>query len=228
MNEINRLEDLYDMLDSMTEGISWDDFYAKRDKPAPFLKFSNLPDKLLVDFMKDHKVKDAIEFGCGEGRNAVYLGQKGIMVDAYDLSKVAIANAKKDAQNYGLRDVSFTSGNVFEVSFGNQYDLVIDSGMFHHLFPHRRLHYREILKHVLKKEGYFLLICFASGEDGGDDIDDYAVYKQKQLGVTFTPRRIRDFFGDDFDIISIEQCEELLTDEYMENPYLYKCVMKKK
>lgn len=117
---------------------------------------------------------------------------------------------------------------VHYMTFDSRCDLVIDSGMFHHLFPHRRLHYREILKNVLKKDGYLLLICFAYGEDGGDDVDDYAVYKQKQLGVTFTPERIRDFFGNDFEIISIELCKELLTDEYMENPYLYKCLMQKK
>lgn len=226
--EINKLEDLYEMLDTMTEGISWDEFYANRDKPAPFLKFSNLPDKLVVDFLKEHKVKDAIEFGCGEGRNAIYLGQNNITVEGFDLSEVAINNARKIVEKQGLQDVSFTLGNVFKMSFEKQYDLVIDSGMFHHLFPHRRLHYREILNNILKNDGYFLLICFATGENGGDDVDDYAIYKQKQLGVTFTPKRIRDFFGDDFDIISIEQCEEMLTDKYMEIPYLYKCLMQKK
>ena len=67
MNYINTVDDLFDMLDRYTEGVDWDTFYTNRDKPAPFLKYNKLPDKCIVDFMKKHAIKNACEFGCGEG-----------------------------------------------------------------------------------------------------------------------------------------------------------------
>lgn len=41
MNFINTIDDLFSMLDRYTEGVDWNTFYIKRDKPAPFLKFCN-------------------------------------------------------------------------------------------------------------------------------------------------------------------------------------------
>ena len=76
MNFINTIDDLFNMLDRYTEGVDWNTFYIKRDKSAPFLKYNKLPDKCVVDFIKEHSIKNACEFGCGEGRNAIYLAKK--------------------------------------------------------------------------------------------------------------------------------------------------------
>lgn len=62
-------------------------FIMKRDKPAPFLKYNKLPDKCIVDFIKEYNIKNACEFGCGEGRNAIYLAKNDIDTEAYDLSE---------------------------------------------------------------------------------------------------------------------------------------------
>ena len=101
MNFINSTEDLYRMLDRFTQGVDWDCFYTERDKPAPFLKFNKSPDKCVVDFLKEHSIKKACEFGCGEGRNAIYLARHGVAVEAFDSSEVAIKNAKRIAKESG-------------------------------------------------------------------------------------------------------------------------------
>lgn len=59
MNFINTIDDLFSMLDRYTEGVDWNTFYIKRDKPAPFLKYNKLPDKCVVDFIREHNVKNA-------------------------------------------------------------------------------------------------------------------------------------------------------------------------
>ena len=38
---------------------------------APFLVNNMLPDKMVTEFVKEHSVSDAVELGCGVGRNAV-------------------------------------------------------------------------------------------------------------------------------------------------------------
>lgn len=95
--EINTLKDLYTMLDDFTGGVNWEAFYDKRDQPAPFLVYNQAPDHFLVEFLREHTVQSAVEFGCGEGRNAICLAQNGAFAEAYDLAENAIENARSFA-----------------------------------------------------------------------------------------------------------------------------------
>ena len=228
MNFINTTEDLYNMLDKYTEGVDWNTFYTKRDKPAPFLKYNKLPDKCVVDFIKEHHIENACEFGCGEGRNAIYLANNNVPIEAYDLSEIAIENAKKNALECNAEKAVFRAGNIFALDFMNKtYDLVIDSGIFHHLAPHRRLQYRDIVSDILAENGYFILLCFAAGEEGADEVDDYEFYKSRQTGVAFTAERLKAFWGERFDILELRKGENIVTPQMWESEYLYICVFKK-
>ena len=228
MNYINTVEDLFDMLDRYTEGVDWDTFYTNRDKPAPFLKYNKLPDKCVVDFMKKHTIKNACEFGCGEGRNAIYLAKNDIDTEAYDLSEIAIENARKNARESNVEKVVFKAENIFELDLINKrFDLVIDSGIFHHLTPHRRLQYRDIVSNILTENGYFILLCFAAGEDGADEVDDYDFYRRKQTGVAFTEERLKEVWGVKFDVVDLHKGENIVDNQMWESEYLYVCVFKK-
>ena len=228
MHDINTIEDLYDMLDRYTEGVDWDSFYTKRDKPAPFLKYNKLPDKCVVEFIEEHNIRSACEFGCGEGRNAIYLAKNNIDTEAYDLSEIAIENAKRIARESNAEKVMFEAGNIFAMDLMNKkFDLVIDSGIFHHLAPHRRLQYRDIVSNILSENGYFILLCFAAGGDGADEVDDYDFYKSKQTGAAFTEERLKEFWGEKFDIIELRRGEDIAESRMWESSYLYICVLKK-
>ena len=228
MNYINTMEDLFHMLDRYTEGVDWDTFYTNRDKPAPFLKYNKLPDKCVVDFMKRHAIKNACEFGCGEGRNAIYLAKNDIYTEAYDLSEIAIENARKNARESNVERVVFKAENIFELDLRNKrFDLVIDSGIFHHLTPHRRLQYRDIVSNILTENGYFILLCFAAGEDGADEVDDYDFYRRKQTGVAFTEERLKEFWGEKFGVVDLHKGENIVDNQMWESEYLYVCVFKK-
>jgi SAM-dependent methyltransferase len=223
--EINNFEDLYLVLDRLNESIDWNTFYSERVMKAPFLANNTLPDKIVTKFVKTHNIKDAVEFGCGEGRNAIYLAKRGIDVVAIDSSEVAIRNAKDKTE--GLNNVRFICSNFLSIDFeGRKYDLVIDSGMFHHLAPHRRLQYRELLKEIIKENGYIVLLCFSADEGGAEELDDLEFYMKRNTGVSFSEQRLRDFFGSDFEIISIEKCGQEITEEYIDIPLLYGLVMK--
>ena len=91
--EINSYEDLFNVLDRINESIDWNTFYEKRVMKAPFLVNNMLPDKMITEFVKEHSIRDAVEFGCGEGRNAIFLAKRGIDVTAIDSSDIAIRNA---------------------------------------------------------------------------------------------------------------------------------------
>ncbi len=228
MKFINTMEDLFHMLDRYTEGVDWNAFYTERDKPAPFLKYSKLPDKCVVDFIKQHTVKSACEFGCGEGRNAIYLAKNNVDTEAYDLSVVAIENAIRHAKESKADKAAFQAGNIFELDLSDKkFDLVIDSGIFHHLAPHRRLQYRDLVSRILEENGYFILLCFAAGEGGAEEVDDYEFYRGKQTGVAFTEERLKEFWEGNFDIMELRKGENILDDQTWESEYLYVCVFQK-
>lgn len=229
MNCINTIEDLYNMLDRYTEGVDWDTFYTARNKPAPFLKYNTLPDKCVVDFIKEHSIKNACEFGCGEGRNSIYLAKNNIDTKGYDLSEVAVENARKIAGENNVEKADFETGNIFTLDLADKkYDLVIDSGIFHHLAPHRRLQYRDIVSDILTENGHFILVCFAAGEDGADEVDDYMFYQTKQTGAAFTEQRLREFWEERFDIVELRKGDNIKDPEMWESSYLYICLLRKK
>ena len=226
--EVNTLEDLYDILDNFTDGVKWEEFYKKREKKPPFVVNSKIPDKVLVDFLKNNQIENAIVFGCGEGRNSIFLAKNNVNVDAIDLSEEAINNAIGTAKEQRV-NVNFESGNLFKKEYlENHYDLVVDSGVFHHLAPHRRLQYREIIKKILKENGYFIMLCFADGDNVADEIDDLEFYNSRRVGVAFSKERIIRFFEGDFEIVKIYKGENQITEDYMEIAFLYNCIMKKR
>lgn len=75
----------------------------------------------------DMKVWDA---GCGEGKNAIHLARLGAHVDAWDVSELALSNARKawpDANVINWRHADVRKADPT----GGYYDLVIMYGVLH-------------------------------------------------------------------------------------------------
>ncbi|TFE02392.1 class I SAM-dependent methyltransferase [Jeotgalibacillus salarius] len=205
-------EDLLEMLDElMRDPVEfWNDFYDEREKEIPF--FKNKPDENLVGYFKNAVMKPGhvLELGSGPGRNAIYFAQQDCEVDAVDLSSKSLEWAKERASAQGL-DINFIRGNVFELDIEEGfYDIVYDSGCFHHIAPHRRMSYLNLLQKALKPNGYFALTCFVEGgELGGSELSDLDVYKQRNLngGLGFTEEKLKAIFAG-FEVIEIRPMKE--------------------
>jgi len=206
-------EDLLEMLDSLLREPThfWDSFYANREKGIPF--FKNKPDENLVDYY-DQKIITSgrvLELGCGPGRNAIYLTEKEFEVDAVDLSEQSIQWATERAKDRNLY-INFIQNNIFDFDIKEGvYDLVYDSGCFHHIAPHRRMDYINLVRNALKSGGYFGITCFVQGgELGGSDISDWEVYRLRSLngGLGFTEEKLRTIFSD-FEEIEIRRMKDI-------------------
>ena len=227
MNNINTVDDLYKMLDRYADGVEWNEFYSERKYKAPFVIQNRLPDENLVEILNNNKIKSALELGCGEGRNAVYMAKNDVTVSAVDLSDKAINNAKIFANENSV-GVDFKCGNVFDMQFENLFDFVYDSGMFHHLAPHRRLSYLDLLNRYLKNKGYFALCCFAEGEDCADEVNDYDFYKSRRVGVAFSKERLEEFFGEMFNVIEIRRYKNGVPNTIQGLEFMWVCLFQKK
>ncbi|EJS45669.1 hypothetical protein ICG_05904 [Bacillus cereus BAG1X1-3] len=198
---ISSYEDLLNMLDSLLREPTqfWDDFYSNREKEIPF--FTNKPDENLVSYFEKKLLSSGkvLELGCGPGRNAIYFAENGCLVDAVDLSKESIHWATERAKEKNV-NVNFIHDNIFDLQIEEgTYDIVYDSGCFHHIAPHRRMSYINLVKKALKPGGYFAITCFVQGgELGGADITDWEVYRLRSLkgGLGFTDEKLRTIFKD--------------------------------
>jgi len=170
----------------------WDSFFVERSRPCPF--FVDAPDENLVEWLDEGLIPTghALELGCGNGRNATFLAGKGFSVDAIDFSTEAIAWAVERAEKAAGSRISFQCCSVFDAALtGDSYDLVYDSGLFHHLPPHRRKTYQELIGRVLKPGGRYGLVCFRP--EGGSGLTDQQVYEERSLrgGLGYTEDRLR-------------------------------------
>lgn len=180
----------------------WDGFYEDRAKPVPF--FAEKPDESLLSYIDRGLVTPgrALELGCGPGRNAHALASHGFDVTAIDLSPAAIAWAEERAEVPGA-GARFHCGDAFVLTAegaeaAGPYDLIYDSGCFHHLPPHRRISYLALLDRCLTPGGHFALTCFAAGEGGmGSELPDEELYRQGSLGggLAYTDEELRGIFS---------------------------------
>ena len=207
---VRTVEDVFELLDGLFasqdgqwatgDGATfWDQFYADRSRPVPF--FVAKPDESLAAYLDRGWITPgrALDLGCGPGRNALFLASQGFEVDALDLSPTAIAWAEDRAHEAGV-SVRFVCGDAFKLAdaeLPGPYDLVVDSGCFHHLPPHRRVSYLALLDRVLAPGGHLALTCFAAGAMGSElsDVDLYQEFRL-QGGLAYSPASLRWIFSD--------------------------------
>ena len=206
----------------------WDGFYADRSRAVPF--FAAKPDESLVGYLDQGLIRPgrALDLGCGPGRNAVHLAAAGFEVDAVDLSPAAVAWGEERARRAGV-DVRFHCGNAFDPGLlTGPYDLVHDSGCFHHLPPHRRLSHLALLERVLAPGGHFTLTCFAEGAMGSELPDD-DFYRQARLhgGLAYSAVSLRGIFSW-LELLEIRRMRELPSeDEAFGVPFLWAAVFRR-
>ncbi|MDF2962309.1 MAG: methyltransferase [Paenibacillus sp.] len=200
-------EDVFKMLDSLLREAApwWNEFYSDRSKSVPF--FINAPDENLVQYFEEDRLLPSrvLELGCGPGRNAIYMAQKGCDVDAVDLSQEAINWATERAAEKRVH-VRFQCSNVFDLDLTpHSYDFIYDCGCLHHIPPHRRIAYIDMIRKALKPGGHFGLVCFAYGEQGAE-ISDWEVYRLRSLkgGLAYTEQKLRSLFHD-FEVVELRR-----------------------
>lgn len=177
----------------------WDTFYADRSGPVPF--FVAKPDENLASYVDRRLITPgrALDLGCGPGRNALYLDSAGFQVDAVDLSPAALDWAQERSREAGA-GIRFHRGDAFSLAgteLKGDYDLIYDSGCFHHLPPHRRISHLALLDQLLAPGGHFALTCFSDAETGGSRLPDVAFYRDARLhgGLAYTPQSLRHIFS---------------------------------
>ena len=121
----------------------------------------------------------ALDLGCGTGTNAIYLARQGFEVTGIDISRRAIALAKRKVRSAQLADrVRVERGDVTLLrrwALGHSIDFAYDIGCFHNLKTDARQRYVAALTAVLKPGAFYMLYAFEPQADrAGVALDDIA------------------------------------------------------
>ncbi|RSS79329.1 bifunctional 2-polyprenyl-6-hydroxyphenol methylase/3-demethylubiquinol 3-O-methyltransferase UbiG [Streptomyces sp. WAC06614] len=103
-----------------SEAEFWDARYGRSDRI-----WSGNPNSVLVREVEGLPAGRALDLGCGEGADAVWLARRGWRVTGTDISTVALARAAEHAAEAGLADrILFERHDLGESFPAGKYDLV--------------------------------------------------------------------------------------------------------
>jgi cyclopropane fatty-acyl-phospholipid synthase-like methyltransferase len=107
-----------------------------------------------------------LDAGCGTGEHALIAAVAGYDATGIDLAPTAIRIAEDKARQRGLA-ARFLVGDALRLSdLGQQFDTVLDCGLFHTFDDDDRARYVGSLAAVVPTGGRVHLLCFSDAEPG--------------------------------------------------------------
>ena len=128
----------------------WDERYAAR--PLLWSSEPNFTVRLETAALAPGR---ALDLACGEGRNALWLAERGWSVTGVDFSRVAIERGRERAMARGL-SIEWVLGDVAEWKPDGQVDLVVVA--FLHTDITARQHWMSIARESVAPGGTFLYV----------------------------------------------------------------------
>ncbi|MBU2665598.1 class I SAM-dependent methyltransferase [Actinoplanes bogorensis] len=111
----------------MSNEQAWDAQYSESTRI-----WSGRPNVVLVREVSDLSPGRALDLGCGEGGDAIWLAQQGWQVTAVDISGVALSRAQQHAAERGIETIDFRKHDLATDFPDGTYDLV--SAQFLHFW----------------------------------------------------------------------------------------------
>jgi cyclopropane fatty-acyl-phospholipid synthase-like methyltransferase len=107
-----------------------------------------------------------LDVGCGTGEHALLAAGLGLESTGVDSAPTAIALAEDKARDRGLSARFVVHDALDLAALGEQFDTVLDSGLFHVFDDSDRLRYVDSLRAVTPPGGRYFLLCFSDQQPG--------------------------------------------------------------
>jgi cyclopropane fatty-acyl-phospholipid synthase-like methyltransferase len=145
-----------------------------------------------------------LDAGCGTGEHALFFAARGHRVTGIDFVEEALERAAAKAAKRGLAVTLLVKDATALGNWGERFDSVIDSGLFHCFSDDDRRCYVGGLAQVVEPGGRLFLMCFSDEEPGNEG-----------------PRRVSrqelyDAFTDGWDVESVEPTHFDVNPEFTE------------
>jgi SAM-dependent methyltransferase len=107
-----------------------------------------------------------LDAGCGTGEHALLAAARGLPATGVDSAPAAIAIAERKARDRGL-GARFLVWDALDLgALGEQFETVLDSGLFHVFDDNDRARYVDSLRAVTAPGAGYHLLCFSDREPG--------------------------------------------------------------
>ena len=107
-----------------------------------------------------------LDVGCGTGEHALMAAELGLDATGVDMATSAIEAAKRKARDRGL-SARFLVWDAFELAaLDEQFDTVLDSGLFHVFQNDDRPTFVDNLRAVIPTGGRYFMLCFSELQPG--------------------------------------------------------------
>lgn len=198
----------------------WRQEYGRQGIPSSFREDPSGSVVEFVEFLCKNGIQKgrALDLGCGQGRNSLYLAEQGFDVDSMDFVPENIkilahhSNELHLASNIHVHCQSVTSPWPFEDS--GLFDVAIDAFCYkHQILPADKEVYRRELARAMKPGGYYLL-TLAGVDDGyygpllaSSPAPDERVIIDPANGIASVLYRKEDIlreFGDAFELVQFQ------------------------
>jgi tellurite methyltransferase len=100
-----------------------------------------------------------LDLGCGDGRNAIFLADRGFHVTAIDISKAGIKKLRYKAHKKGL-PIATVIDDIRHYEFVDTYDLIIAHGCLHLIERKYWIPLIERIKSHTNRGGYNVIAVF--------------------------------------------------------------------
>ena len=161
--------------------------------------WSGRPNGQLVAEVADLPPGSALDVGCGEGADAIWLAERGWHVTAVDFARTALERGRAHAETLG-REVAdrirWVHGDVTADLPGEEFDLV--SAQFMHLPPEPRRTLFARLADVVAPGGTLLVV--------GHDFSDVAAgaHRPPEPERFFTAAEVAESLDDQWEVLVVE------------------------
>lgn len=131
----------------------WEEHYGERERV-----WSGRVNAALAEIVETQKPGTALDLGCGEGGDAMWLAERGWQVVGVDISETALQRAAEDADARGVGDrIEFQPHDLSESFPDGDFDLV-SAQFLHSTLPLDRTRIFERAANVIRPGGVLLIV----------------------------------------------------------------------
>ncbi|WP_099040980.1 class I SAM-dependent methyltransferase [Mycobacterium neglectum] len=146
----------------------WEQHYGERDRV-----WSGRVNVRLAEVVPGLPIGRALDLGCGEGADSVWLADRGWHVVAVDISDTALQRARSAAEARGVLDrIDFQQHDLSETFPDGEFDLV-SAHFFHSTLPLDRTRVFVRAAEALKPGGTLLIVDHSEPPPGDSKLDHH-------------------------------------------------------
>lgn len=168
-------------VEAATDDVEWYlEFYCKPEDYFPKKYNTNPVHSEVLEAMQTVKPCKALDLGCGQGRNALFLAQHGFDVTAVDQNELSLEMLQSIVEQ---EDLEMLVGlyDINSASIGQTYDFIVSTVVLMFLQAERIPAIIRNMQEQTSIGGYNLIVCAMDTEDYPCSVNFPFTFKEREL-----------------------------------------------